>query len=149
MPLPILHHVERSTSYVPPAYAIRVVRSFVTLSLFALPSAVAAFLAAGRRFDRRVARAISVWALIILAGALVAATDAINNEGWNPTFYGGPFVAMSLPVALALAVSPNDPRRTSMIVVTAIAAFPFALLVSGLASALVQWAFDRGVPLTW
>ena len=149
MPLPILHHVERTTDYVPPVYAIRLVRSFVTLSLFALPGLLAAFLFAGRRFDRRVARAIGVWALLILVGAVVAATDAMNDEGWNPTFYGGPFVAMSLPAAIAFAVPRDDSRRISMIVVAAIAAFPLALLVSGLGSALVQWAFDHGIPLTW
>jgi hypothetical protein len=149
MPLPILHHVERSTSYVPPSFAIRFLRSLLTLSLFALPGLVAAFLLAARRFDRRFGRAIAVWAVIVLAGAFVAATDAINDEGWNPTFYGGPFVAMSLPAAIAMAASGDDSRRTSMIVLAIIAAFPFALLVSGLGSAFVQWAFDHGIPLTW
>ena len=152
MPLPILHHVERNTSYIPPVYAIRFVRSLATLALFGLPAIIGAFVAARRQpadAGARIRRAVVVWLLIIAAGAFIAATDAMNDEGWNPTFYGGPFVAASLPAALAVAVSRDDSHRAAIVVLALLIAFPFALLVSGLASALVQWAFDRGVPLTW
>jgi hypothetical protein len=152
VPLPILHHVERSASYVPPAYIARFARSLVTLALFGVPGVIAAIAAARRKPDdlgRRVRMALVLFALIIGLGALIAATDAMNDEGWNPTFYGGPFVAATLPACVIAATPREDSHRVSFIVIALILALPLALLISGLGSVLVQWASDHGLPLTW
>ena len=138
--------------HVPPVYAMRFAQSFATLFVFALPLLVFVILAARRsRFgqQRRMARAMAVAIAIILVGAAVAATDATNDAHWNPAFYGGAFVAASLPAGVAAGAAKEDTRRTSMILLAVIAAFPLALLIIGVGPTLVLWAHEHGVPVTW
>ena len=44
------------------------------------------------------------WTLIVLAlviaGSLFAATDSLNDEHWNPAFYGGAVIALMAPISL-------------------------------------------------
>lgn len=143
---------ERRTGYVPPDYSARLTRSFATLSVFALPGVVIGILVARRTRDgvrHRIIRTIVAAAVIILIGSGVAAGDAMNDELWNPIFYGGFFAAAAFPASVAAAAAKDDVRRTSMIVMAIILDFPLALLISGVGPVIVLWAFEHGIPATW
>lgn len=133
-------------------YSIRLMRSFGTLTVFALPCLVIAMLVARRTAEglrQRIASAFVVAIVIVLLGSAVAATDAANEKRWNPIFYGGFFVAAALPATIAAAAAKTDARRTSMIVIAIILAFPLALVISGVGPVIVLWAFEHGIPATW
>lgn len=146
--LPVFAYAKRTSDYVPPPYASRVARSFFALAILALPSfATAVGMARGDR--KRMGRAVAISCAFLLAGAAVAATDARNDELWDPAFRGGPFVGLSLIAAIAAAARKDDPRRSSKIAVGGILAIPYALAVSGFGTLLTTWAHVHGVPLSW
>jgi hypothetical protein len=137
---------------VPPVYFIRFARSFFALTLIALPIAAIVstivFKRPARRKQRFTAAAIIIF-LCIAAGSAVAATDAFNRGAWNPVFYGGGFVAASLPAALAAGTSRDDAYRRSILVLGLISALPIALLIIGVGPTLMLWIARQGLPVTW
>jgi hypothetical protein len=128
-------------------------RAFVGLAILGIPVFASAVRAASRiEVDRRkrIARGVLVATLLIFSGALVAATDAKNDELWNPAFRGSWFIAAALPAAVAAALSPNDRHRTSIIVVAFIAAFPYALVAASFGGMVLTWLWrNTGIPVTW
>lgn len=133
-------------------YSIRLIRSFGTLTVFALPFLVVAMLVARQTMEglrQRIARSLAVAIAIVALGSAVAAMDATNEKRWNPIFYGGFFVAAALPATIAAGAAKSDSRRTSMIVIAIILAFPLALVISGVGPVIVLWAFEHGIPATW
>lgn len=127
------------------SYGVRLARAFATLFVFAVPLLTMA-LFAGRR---NVSRALIVTIALVLGGSALAAADVRNERHLNPLFYGGPFVAATLPAALAAAVPAADPRKRSMVAMAAMIAVPLALLLSGVAWTLAYWAYEHGIPATW
>jgi len=120
--------------------------------VFALPIFAAIALVAYRRPSRahaRLGRAIAIAIGLVLLGAVVAAADARNAQAFNPPLYGSVFVAAALPAGIAAAGARDDSRRTSMLVLATILAFPVALLIAGLGQVFVMWAVDHGLPATW
>lgn len=127
-------------------YPVRVAHAFLALLILAIPAIVIAWLVArrGERSRMRMARAISVIAVVVLAGALFAAKGV-----WDPAYRGGPFAAAAVPAGIAAAASRSDPRRVSMIVMAVIIAFPVALLFSGFGRVVLLWLAVHGLPVTW
>jgi hypothetical protein len=120
--------------------------------VFALPIFATIVLVAYRRPSRahaRLGRALTIAMGLVVLGAAVAATDARNAQAFNPPLYGSVFVAAALPAGIAAAGARDDSRRTSMLVLATILAFPVALLIAGLGQVFVMWAVDHGLPATW
>ena len=127
-----------------PPYLARVGASLFVLLILGLPLLAIAALVS--RFTR-LPRLAAVWALIIAAGALVAALDARNAAGWNPTLYGSFFVAASLPATLWLAAP--RPHRVAAAVMGGMAMLPIILLIAAVGPVFVLWARAHGLPAGW
>jgi len=101
---PLEAFAKRDQMYPPVPYSVRFSKSFIAL----LP--VACVLGFGiyfihRLFDKstcvrnKLRWTFIVFALVI-AGSLIAATDSLNDEHWNPAFYGGAVLALMAPISL-------------------------------------------------
>ncbi len=150
--LPVVAMAKRTSDYIVPPYGVRLVHGTLGLLLLALPiGVIVAFVArmTGTDWARRVARSILAVSCTVVIGAMVAALDSLNDEGWNPAFLGSPFVALALPLGLYFALPPTDARRRIVIVATAGSAILGIVVVAVLGGEILQWARYQGWPVMW
>lgn len=100
-------YAEKSTDYVPPSYLVRFGKSLVFLGITGLAIAAILFFTelwlADGGVDRT--RRLLFWKLtgtLIVLAAMLAATDAMNDEGWNPAHTGSFVLTFLWPVAVLL-----------------------------------------------
>lgn len=128
--MPLEAFAKRERLYPPVPYSIRMSKSFFAL----LP--IACILGLGLYFiylflDKNTCvRNKLTWTLIVfalvIAGSLFAATDSLNDEMWNPAFYGGAVIALMAPISLFVLN-----KRFSMpikLLLSAVSLFAFLIL---------------------
>lgn len=150
--LAVAVQAKRTSDYVPPLYLERAARAAFSLAVLALPALLTAAAVVVIRSRAAVRESLTrmglAWAVLIAAGALVAALDASNAELWNPAFFGAPFVGASLPAGIWFGLPPD--RRN--LVITATSVFLGAILAGAVATVgiyLVQLGMAEGLPTGW
>ncbi len=145
-------YARRVAGYVPPPYIDRLGCSLLTLAMLASPILLALMLTAATKSGdsrTRIVRTVIALFVCVLAGAALAATDARNDELWNPVLYGTPFVAASIPIGLFQALPRGERSRVSATIVAAL----FAPLIAGIiylvGTGLAAHLFLRGWPTSW
>ena len=145
-------YAKRTADDVPPIYAHRLACSLLTLTLLASPILIGLVFAAattGTDSRTRMVRAIIVALACVFAGAAIAATDARNDELWNPVLFGTPFLAASLPLGLYQALPRGDRSRVQATILSGL----FAPLIAGfiylLGTGLAAYLYQRGWPTSW
>lgn len=150
--LPVIAMAKRTSDYVAPPYGARLVYASLGLLLLSLPVTASVALAArvtGADWGRRVSMSLLAIVGTVLIGAMIAALDGLNDEGWNPAFFGSPFVAFALPMGLYFALPPTPSRSQTLAVVSAGAAVIGIIVVAALGGEILQWAHARGWPVMW
>jgi hypothetical protein len=144
---------KRTSDYVAPTYSVRLFHSVVALSCFAVPIlvllALGTYLSNSNDRASKFIRVVSPLLLLIVVGAAVAATDGLNDEGWNPALYGSIFVAALLPLGFWRVMPRDHPYRD---LVTGGSAFIAVLVACGIAGFGIEfchWASARGWPVSW
>jgi hypothetical protein len=141
----------RTSDFVPPPYLSRLFISLFTLSPFAFLLALLSYLPLRKRdllpAMPSCARLAGSTLLCLLLGALLAATDGLNDELWQP-YTAGAFSLSFIPPLRLLAV-PNTlslPRRKAF----AFALFAALVVPLQMLVALCQdWGMQHGLPTTW
>jgi hypothetical protein len=144
---------KRSSDYIAPSFDVRFLRSVVMLSCLALPViillapiAVALNPKHGAEAWGRAVR----WAVpLVLLGAAVAATNALNDEDWNPALYGSVFVAAALPVGVWKATPRDHPQSHTLVTAAAGVAVLASCGLAGLGISFCYWAVGHGWPVSW
>ena len=101
---PLEAFAKRSQIYPPVPYSIRMLKSFFALLPIAcilglLLYFIHRFLDKSTCVKNKLTWTFIVFVLVI-AGSLFAATDSLNDEMWNPAFYGGAVLALMAPISL-------------------------------------------------
>jgi hypothetical protein len=149
---PLFAYAKRSSDYVAPAYGVRLLHASIGLLVLVLPiAAIVTIVArvAGTNYMPRLARSIVAVSCVVFIGAIVAAIDGLNDEGWNPALFGGPFVAFSLPVGLYFAMPRNSERRAISLAVGMFIAFVAMIGLALFGGEILHWARAQGWPVTW
>lgn len=125
--LPVLG--EKPTDYVAPSFLVRFGRSLLFLGIVGGLIAVVLYLVQlwmhRGVVDR--ARRVRYWqvvAVLIFAGSFGAATDALNDEGWNPPSAGSFCLAPLLAVAI-LVLTNRSPSAGDWIAAVGLTPFFF------------------------
>lgn len=148
--MPAIVEAKRAVGDLPPPYMVRFVRSMLALLIMGAPTIlVSAAFARRQRNTRCLLRTLAVTVGVIAAGAAVAAIDGRNDEGWNPAFFGGPFVAVALPVGVHFAQSSATARRKAVTLGTSIVAVFAALPLMIVGGYVVDVLRRAGWPVTW
>src|SRR6266487_4072193 len=101
---------KRTTDYVPPPDLERLVRGFVALAPLSAVLAGLSLLAL-RKFNLAKPRGqrrrflVGAFVLTLTGAAVAAALDRLNDELWEPAFWGSPFLA-AIPVLGLLCLAP-------------------------------------------
>jgi hypothetical protein len=144
---------KQSSDYIPPSFDVRFLHSVVMLSCLALPVIVLLAPIAVALNPKHGAeawgRAVRWAVLLVLLGAAVAATDALNDEGWNPALYGSVFVAAALPVGIWKAAPREHPYRHSLVAAAAGVALFASWGLAFLGISFCHWAVEHGWPVSW
>jgi peptidoglycan/LPS O-acetylase OafA/YrhL len=95
------------------------------------------------------AKSVVAISCVVFVGAMIAALDGLNDEGWNPAFFGSPFVAVSLPVGLYFAIPRSSQWRQTALVLGAIVAALGTIVVAALGGEILHWMQGHGWPVMW
>jgi peptidoglycan/LPS O-acetylase OafA/YrhL len=150
--LPAFAHAKQTSDYVPPPYGVRLLQGGFGLLLLVLPIAVAVSIVArmaGPDWLPRMVKSVVVLLCVVLVGAMIAALDGLNDEGWNPAFFGSPFVAFSFPVGLYFAIPRSSERRQTALVLGVIVAALGTIVVAALGGEILHWLRGLGWPVMW
>ena len=146
-------YAKRTADAVSPAFATRAGHGFFALALLGLPFLLIALpvvvVRSHGQTGKRIALLFVAWSALIAAGALLAASDAKNERGWNPALYGAVLAAAAFPAALAAGLPRQDEKRTGAILCAVIAAFPITLLIAAVGPLLIEWGLRHGWPVGW
>jgi peptidoglycan/LPS O-acetylase OafA/YrhL len=150
--LPVFAYAKRTSDYVAPPYGVRLLQGGCGLVLLVLPIAAAVAILVsmtGANKLSRLAKALGAMLCVVLAGAMVAALDSLNDEGWNPAFFGSPFVALSFPLGLYFAIPRSSKSRRTALVLSTVVAVLGAIVVAALGTEFLQWMHGLGWPVMW
>jgi carbon starvation protein CstA len=142
---------KRTKDYVPPPYTSRVSAALFTLAPVACLLGVLSYFALSRYgTSTRGTSAIlaaAITAACLLVGSCWAATDALNDEAWNPSLIGGLALAAIFPLTLLTA-----PSKIAWRTRIGLAVVLFPLLLVGLEFLLPVWqafGMEEGLPTNW
>jgi hypothetical protein len=147
--VPIEAFAKKSPDFMPPPYSVRASRSFIALLPVACVLGLALYFL-HRTLDRntctsrRLSWIIIVFALVC-AGSLLAATDWLNDEGWNPAFWGGPVIALMAPISLFVL---NKRFSLPVKILLSIVVFPVFVILSAMGVMGLVWHVSRNA-LAW
>lgn len=142
---------EKVSDYIPPPYSERCQISLFTLGpLAGLVGAISFF--ALRRFDPSATHWVAIGVLVITIslwtlGAMVAATDSLNDELWNPSLAGSLYLAF-IPALRLFAFSRKVawPRRLAFSFALSVACF---YPIEFLSFVWQEWGMHIGLRTTW
>jgi hypothetical protein len=139
---------KRSNDYIPPPYFSRFLYSLVgvvPLSLILIAICVLAMLYVGST-GSAIRRFLLVSGALVVAGCLLAATDWLNDELWQPWLWAGLFVTFVPTAAIYLAGPGPSPSKWVLIVLSLV---PTWLVLTLCGSLWQVWAFHHGIPASW
>lgn len=142
---------KQPSDYVPPPYPSRFAISLFALAPLAILLAALSYFPL-KKYDliptRRVlARLLAIGAFCLWVGAGWAATDALNDEGWNPAMSGT--FCLSFLVPLRIFLIPNSLTRQERTVAAAVAFLLLFLPLLFLADYWVKFGLKHGWPTLW
>jgi peptidoglycan/LPS O-acetylase OafA/YrhL len=150
--LPVCAYAKRASDYVPPPYGVRLLQGGLGLLFLALPIAVVVTIVArmaGPHWLPRMAKSLVAILCFVLVGAMIAALDGLNDEGWNPACFGSPFVAFSFPLGLYFAIPRSSERHQTALVLGVIVAVLGTMVVAALGIEILHWVREHGWPVMW
>ena len=139
---------KRSSDYIAPPYFSRLLSSLVgvvPLSLVLIAICILAMLYV-RSTGSAIRRFLLVSGTLIVAGCLLAATDSLNDELWQPWLWAGLFVTFVPTAAIYLARPHPSPSRWVLIVLLVV---PIWIVLTLCGSSWQVWAFSHGIPASW
>jgi heme/copper-type cytochrome/quinol oxidase subunit 4 len=149
--LPAVVFAKRTRFYVPPPFATRLFCSFVTILPCMVVLSLAAYFAM-RVFDKERARNkklifVCIVAVLIIAGSILSAMDALNDELWNPALSGSFAGTLIFPIAILLLNKKIGFIKRLIIAVLLV--IPFHLLSLFVFEGWQELGRHLGLPTTW
>jgi hypothetical protein len=150
--VPVCAYAKRTSDYVPPPYGVRLLQGGFGLLFLVLPIAVAVAIVArmaGPDWLPRMAKSVVAISCVVFVGAMIAALDGLNDEGWNPAFFGSPFVAFSFPMGLYFAIPRSSEWRETALILGVIVAVLGTIVVAAFGIDILHWVRGHGWPVMW
>jgi hypothetical protein len=142
---------KKVADYVPPPYWRRFARSLFTIAPMALCAAIIPYLLMWLTDRSRTSsqkwRFFGIALALTFAAAIIAGTDAWNDEMWNPSRAGAMVLALTFPIAIVQLNSRIGVRWRVALALLALVPWYMALGAGG--EAWQNWAIDHGLPASW
>jgi len=147
--LPLNAFAKKSPDFVPPPYSVRASKSFLALLPVACVLGLALYFLYYYLDRNTCVKNRLVWVIIVFvlvcAASLLAATDWLNDEGWNPAFYGGAVIALMAPISLFVL---NKRFSLPVKILLSIVVFPVLVILSVMGVMGLVWHVSRNA-LSW